>query len=203
MIAYASRTGTRRNLAALAIRGWRLIVSARGVLRNEGMPYALDNGAWTAFQRSEPFDVPAFETAVARLGAGSDFIVVPDIVAGGLNSLRYSEAWLPRLDGIAPLLLAVQDGMTEKDVASLLSPSLGIFVGGSTEWKLATIMDWGRVAKKRRCYIHVGRVNSVRRIALCHAAGVHSFDGTSATRYMATVGKLDNARRQPDMFSHA
>ncbi len=57
MIAYASRTGTRRNLAALRDAGWRLMVSARGVLRTEGFPYGLDNGAWTAFQRDEPFDV--------------------------------------------------------------------------------------------------------------------------------------------------
>ena len=28
MIAYASRTGTRRNLAALRAAGWRLLVSA-------------------------------------------------------------------------------------------------------------------------------------------------------------------------------
>src|SRR3546814_4879783 len=54
VIAYASRTGTRRNLDALRDAGWRLMVSARGVLRTEGFPYELDNGAWTSFQhRSE------------------------------------------------------------------------------------------------------------------------------------------------------
>lgn len=45
MIGYASRTGTRRNLDALRAAGWRLMVSARGALRTEGFPYALDNGA--------------------------------------------------------------------------------------------------------------------------------------------------------------
>ena len=79
MIGYASRTGTRRNLDALRRAGWRLMVSARGPLRPERFGYALDNGAWTAFQRGEPFDVPAFDRAVALLGPGADWIVLPDI----------------------------------------------------------------------------------------------------------------------------
>jgi hypothetical protein len=45
MAGYASRTGTRRNLAALRDAGWRLLVSAEAELRTEGMRYALDNGA--------------------------------------------------------------------------------------------------------------------------------------------------------------
>jgi hypothetical protein len=40
IIPYASRTGTRRNLDALRERGWRLLVSASGVLRTEGFRYA-------------------------------------------------------------------------------------------------------------------------------------------------------------------
>lgn len=46
MVGYASRTGNKRNLAALRNANWRLLVSAKGELRTEGMRYALDNGAW-------------------------------------------------------------------------------------------------------------------------------------------------------------
>ena len=54
MIGYASRTGTKRNLAALRDAGWRLLVSAAGrcePLRGHAasFAYALDNGAWSAF----------------------------------------------------------------------------------------------------------------------------------------------------------
>lgn len=98
MIAYASRTGTRRNLDALRAAGWRLLVSAKGVLRTEGFArYGLDNGAWTAFQRGEPFDDNAFLAAVEQLGESADFVVVPDIVRGGHDSLRFSFRWLERL----------------------------------------------------------------------------------------------------------
>lgn len=204
MIGYASRTGTRRNLDALRRAGWRLMVSAKGPLRPERFRYALDNGAWTAFQRGEPFDVPAFEKAVALLGPGADWIVLPDVVAGGLASLRFSLDWLdtlrnrPALAG-ARYLLAVQNGMTPRDIAPLAGPEIGIFVGGDTPWKLATMAAWTRLAHERGAICHVGRVNTARRIHLCAAAGADSFDGSGVSRFASTLPPLDLARRQPDI----
>lgn len=203
VIAYASRTGTRRNLAALRRAGWRLMVSARGPLRSEGFRYALDNGAWTAFQRGEPFDVSAFEKAVKLLGSGADWIVLPDIVMGGLASLRFSLGWLeelvrrPGLFG-ATFLVAVQNGMEPAHLRALIGPRTGIFVGGDTAWKLATMGGWARLAHERGAHCHVGRVNSARRIRVCAAAGVDSFDGSGVSRFAVTVPRLDAARRQPD-----
>jgi hypothetical protein len=202
MRAYASRTGTRRNLNAMKAAGWRLIVSATGVLRNENMPYALDNGAWTAFQQGTPFDEGLFMKAVDLLGENADWIVLPDIVAGGMKSLEYSLAWLDKLRGLpSRLLIAVQDGMKMEDVREVLNPAVGIFVGGTTAWKEETAVMWGSVARRRNCYLHVGRVNSVRRIAICAAAGANSFDGSSVTRFASTLEPLDKATRQSDMFA--
>ena len=106
MIAYASRTGTRRNLDALRGAGWRLLVSARGVLRPEGFRYALDNGAWTAHQEGMPFDADAFLRAVDLLGVGADWTVIPDVVGDRDGTLEALGRWLPRLAGL-PLLVAV------------------------------------------------------------------------------------------------
>jgi len=199
MIAYASRTGTRRNLDALRAAGWRLMVSARGVLRTEGFRYALDNGAWTSFQRGEPFHVAAFERAVARLGADADWIVVPDIVMGGLASLQFSRGWLDRLRrrralSGATFLIAVQNGMKPAHVGGML-----IFVGGDTRWKLATMAQWARLAHAHGAICHVGRVNSARRIHLCAAAGIDSFDGSGVSRLASALPPLDLARRQVDV----
>lgn len=193
---YASRTGTRRNLDALRKAGWRLLVSARGVLRTEGFPYALDNGAWTAFQRGEPFDVAAFEKAVALLGRGADWIVVPDKVADAAESLRMAEEWVPRLRGIAPLLIAVQDGMTEADVAHWMRDGCGVFLGGSTEWKLAQMRYWGVVCRRYGAHYHVARVNSAKRIARAKEAGAMSIDGSSASRFALSLPLLDRGVRQ-------
>ncbi|RJF93014.1 hypothetical protein D3876_01100 [Sphingomonas cavernae] len=180
------------------------MVSARGVLRTEGFPYALDNGAWTSFQRSEPFDVEAFERAVRQLGAEADFIVLPDIVMGGLASLEFSKAWLRRLRRRKALrdrtfLIAVQNGMEPAHLRRLIGPRVGIFIGGDTAWKIATMGQWANLARRRGAICHVGRVNTAKRIRLCEAAGVDSFDGSSASRFAVTVAPLDLARRQSDL----
>ncbi len=201
MIGYASRTGTRRNLAALRNAGWGLMVSAKGVLRTEGFRYCLDNGAWWAHQNEQPFDEAAFLKAYKLLAVGADFVVLPDIVAGGMRSLAFSLDWRERLCRICPQLLAVQDGMAAVHIAPLVGPELGIFVGGTTEWKERTMALWGAVARSRRGYFHVGRVNSARRIALCAAAGADSFDGSSVSRYAVTLPKLENARQQLDLLT--
>lgn len=203
MIAYASRTGTRRNLAALRDAGWRILVSARGVLRNEGFRYALDNGAWTAFTQGEPFDVSAFEKALDLMGSEADWVASPDIVGGGMRSLELSESWLPRLIDARLVLIPVQDGLTADDVRPLLGNRVGIFLGGSTEWKLATMREWGELAREVGCYYHVARVNTRRRIEMCSEAGATSFDGSSASRFAASLPRLERARCQPSLFGRA
>lgn len=202
MIGYASRTGTRSNLAALREADWRLLVSAAGVLRAEGFRYALDNGAWSAFKNGTPFDVGAFERAVDLLGAGADWVVCPDIVADYRGSLTMAEAWLPRLVR-HHVLIAVQDGATPDDVRPWLGPRVGLFLGGSpaTNWKERTARMWGELARERGCYFHVGRVNSMRRIDICAEAGADSFDGTSATVYHKTLPRLDRAVRQTSVLA--
>jgi hypothetical protein len=202
MQAYASRTGTRRNLDAMREAGWRLILSPASVLRTEGMGYGLDNGAWSCFQQGKSFDDRAFMRAVEKVGENADWIVLPDIVLGGKRSLDLSLAWMERLRGLpTPLLIAVQNDVHPDDVRSFLSPSVGIFIGGDTAWKETTAVEWGKLARRRNCYLHMGRVNSARRIAICAAAGANSYDGSSASRFACTVPQLDKATRQPDLFA--
>jgi hypothetical protein len=195
-MAYAAHTGTRRNLAAMAAAGWGLLLSP-GKPRDHRFPFALDNGAFTAWQQGRSFDAPAFERHVERHGDGAEFVVLPDIVAGGLASLDLSLSWLPRLNGAGRRrLIAVQDGMQPADVMPHLGPDVGIFIGGTTDWKLTTLPLWGKVAREAGAYLHVGRVNSARRIRMCAIAGADSIDGTSATRYAVTLPVLDAAIRQ-------
>jgi len=93
--------------------------------------------------------------------------------------------------------------MTPAEVGPLLAVNIGLFVGGSTAWKLETLGTWGALAAERRCYLHVGRVNTQRRIARCHAVGAQSFDGTSVSRYAATLAELEPARRQGGLRLYA
>ena len=198
VIGYFSRTGTKRNLAILRERSWRILLSATGVHRTEGFSqYAIDNGAWTAYAQGRPFDERPFRALLRSHGAGADWSVIPDVVAGGMASLEMSLRWMRHvLDESPRALLAVQDGMTVADVRPFLGARVGIFVGGSTEWKLSTMGAWADLAREVVTWCHVGRVNTVRRINQCSAVGATSFDGTSASRFAVTIPRLDHARRQ-------
>lgn len=201
MICYASRTGTRRNVAALRDAGWRFLITPVGDTHPSELPYALDNGAWSAFQQQTPWDEPLFLRAFDRLGAGADWVVAPDVVAGGMPSLALSVSWLPRLLATCPMvLIAVQDGMEPADLAPLVGPRVGIFLGGSTEWKLDRMADWGGACASWGVHYHVARVNTLNRIRAAHQAGAASIDGSSASRFAVTLPPLDFAARQGDLL---
>lgn len=208
MIAYASRTNTRRNIAEIKAVNWRWIVSPfdRGGPILAGLRHAVDNGAWHCYQafvrgeRISPLpDISRFETTIARYGKDADFIVVPDVVLGGDLSWELSRAWLRRMRRnptirSVRLMMAVQNGFEPTKIEPFLSPRVGVFVGGDTDWKLATMAEWSRLAHSRGAICHVGRVNTARRISLCGKAGVDSFDGTSATKFSVTTRPLERAR---------
>ena len=205
MICYASNTRTPRNLDQFRRFDWRILLSPANPRPAAGLRFAIDNGAWPAYTQNLPFDSEGFARLVDRHGAAADFVVVPDVVCGGMASLEFSLSWLDRLQGLRLLLLPVQDGMSADDVGAVLRryPGLGIFLGGSTEWKLRTMYGWGMVAHALCCYYHVGRVNSRRRIRLAQEAGANSVDGTAGTRYAVNVPKLDDASRQSSLLRPA
>lgn len=201
MIPYTAYTTNKRSLAAVRGAGWRVLLSPATGLKNYGIRYALDNGAWSAFMAGEAFREEPFMAAVAKIGPGSAWVVAPDIVEGGPASLQMSLRWLPWLfDRVPIVLVAVQDGMRPADIQGRLGIRLGIFVGGSTEWKEETMAMWAGLARSCGAICHVGRVNTARRIALCATAGVDSFDGSSVSRFAKTLPRLDNAARQPDFL---
>ena len=199
---YATRTGTRRNLDALRAAGWRLLLSPTGrmeTMRIERMPYALDNGAWTAHQQRTSFEDDLFRRALDKFGAQADWIVVPDVVCDAAATLEAFDRWWTELRGAGLLLLALQDGMTDAQVASRLRPGVGLFVGGSTEFKERHALRWGALARQHSAYLHMGRVNTVRRMAIATEAGCHSVDGTSASRFAINIPRLTNAGAQLSM----
>lgn len=176
--------------------GWRLIVSPTGVWRSEGFRYGLDNGAWTAHQSGDPWDAVLFRDAVESMGRDADWIVCPDVVGKMAESLTRTREWFPWLTRTHPrILIAVQDGMTPDHIDDLVGAGrwVGVFIGGTTGWKEASMAMWGEYKKKKDFYLHVGRVNTVRRIEMCARAGADSFDGTSPSRYASNTPRLSEA----------
>lgn len=199
LISYAVRTGTKRNLAGIRKMGWRLLVSAAGDHRSEGFEdvgIGLDNGAWSV-RASGEYPTPLkrrFIRLMCAMGAIADWSVPPDIVAGGGASLALSLRWLPWvLKHCRRALLAVQDGMSIEQLRPYLGSDVGIFVGGTTPWKLNTMAGWADLAHDRGAWCHVARVNSPLRIRKVALAGATSFDGSSASRYAVGQPALGRA----------
>jgi hypothetical protein len=203
MIGYASNTGTIRNIDALREAGWRLLITPSKPKPPEGFRFGIDNGAWGAYASGTSFDERAFKRLTERYGSIADWVVIPDIVAGGEQSFDFSRSWMPYLKSLRMLLLPVQDGMNPQGVGPFLRDhcNVGLFLGGSTEWKLREMCVWGAVAHTFGRHYHIGRVNTRRRIRLAHEAGADSFDGTSATRFSCTLPLLEAARRQPKLIT--
>lgn len=113
MRVYVGQTRSKALIAELSRKGIGEC-TARGEFPPRRTPWFYDNGAFGDWKAGRPFDRAAFEADMAEIARGDmkpDFIVVPDIVAGGEPSLVESLSWLERLSGLAPRYLAIQDGM--------------------------------------------------------------------------------------------
>jgi hypothetical protein len=229
MVPMASQTGGGNMRAIIDAPGrWGLMVSAEGEHNLRGIPddrvVGIDNGIVSVCNREARarglkgfqeldretivatcagWDPAPFEKIIGRFGARATFAILPDIIAGGVASIGRSREWIDwTLARCELALLPVQDGMAPDDVAGILGPRVGIFVGGLDEWKERTAPAlWGPLARRVGCWLHVGRVNTTRRIAICQDAGAHSFDGTSVSIYRKNLRKLDGAARQQRLFS--
>lgn len=204
MIGFFSRTGTRKNLAELRKRGWGILISRAGRWNRQGFDlWVADCGAWSDFTQGVPFDEPAFLLFlewVAEQETPPLWLVLPDVVGKRGESLALSAMWIDRIRadprfGKIPLVLAVQDGMTEDDVRPFIGRIVGLFVGGMTGWKLATKRRWASFAHSWGGICHVARVNSEERIDECGRDGIDSFDGSGVSRWFVTIGPMDRARK--------
>jgi hypothetical protein len=137
--------------------------------------------------------------AIDTQGPRPDFIVLPDKVAAGAESLELSLQWSRRLRGVAPLSLVVQDGMEPPEVMNALVDTAAtvLFVGGSLEWKLDTAPQWVRLAHSygRRC--HVGRCGTMVRVRWAREIHADSVDSTTPLWSDAHLERFVRALGQP------
>lgn len=106
------------------------------------------------------------------------FATAPDVLGDAAATWRRSEAVLPeiRLLGFRAALVA-QDGIEALPIAWDRFDCL--FIGGSTEWKLSeAAYAIAAEARFRGKWVHLGRVNSFRRLRAATAGLYDSCDGT-------------------------
>lgn len=146
--------------------------------------WALDNGAFGAYQKGTSFNIAAYINAVnmaLECERPPTFTVLPDIVAGGRESLELSISYLDSVNGI-PRYLALQDGMTVHDVEPYMMDIEGLFIGGSVPWKYRSMGVWVWLAHKYKKKCHVGRVGTLEGYKHCFLQGVDSVDGSNPSR---------------------
>jgi hypothetical protein len=152
------------------------------------LPYALDNGAFSCWdQDANTFDEAKWavtERAWHRLIVWSQiaairpmWAIVPDVPGNAEATLARWAEYAPELTHV-PRALAVQDGMTADMVRALRPAPDVICVGGSTEWKWATVEMWARAFPR----VHLLRCNSPPKLYELEAMGVESCDGTGWSR---------------------
>jgi hypothetical protein len=149
--------------------------------------WAMDNGCFAGF------DEGAFVRMLERFsglggraqGNGCDgstptgclFVVAPDVVADAAATLKRWPFWSQLIRGLGyPVAFVAQDGQT---VDALPTDLDAVFIGGSTAFKEGPIAGTlCAYAKARGLWVHMGRVNSKRRLKIAQAFGVDSYDGT-------------------------
>lgn len=106
------------------------------------------------------------------------FAVAPDVVGDAAATLARSLPWLGRIRELGiPAAFVAQDGWDDIDVP--WDEFDVLFIGGSTEFKLGQVArDAIAEAKRRGKEVHMGRVNSERRLRYAAAVGCDSADGT-------------------------
>ena len=179
----------------------------RGIKRQG---YAIDNGAYLDFLHNKNFDDCRFLSFCEKYIHGADWVVLPDVVCNRKQTIEKSKEYVSILKTMKKdvrLFFVWQDGMITKDIIPFLEQKIGIFVGGSTEGKIKNISWIAQLAKKYHCWVHVGRVNTLKRLNLIMYNQANSFDGSGITRFLPTLELLSNRiiqeRRQLSLFTRS
>lgn len=139
-----------------------------------GVPWAADNDCYNRLDRPRYLTMLRAIAGYPRLL----WVTAPDVVANADATLARFRLWRPALDYYSlPIALVAQDGQEDRSVPWDAIHCL--FIGGSTRWKLS-----GHAARliqeahARGKWVHVGRVNTLRRMWLFSSLPVDSIDGT-------------------------
>jgi hypothetical protein len=106
------------------------------------------------------------------------FATAPDIVGDAKATLVRSAPFLPVIQALGyPAALVAQDGLEYLDVP--FSTFNALFIGGTTEWKLGgAVRELVTEARALGKWVHMGRVNSYKRLEYAQRIGCDSADGT-------------------------
>lgn len=149
-----------------------------------GLPWAVDNGAFGGFNPAAFWKLLGRIRAVRGAPSKCLWVACPDVVGDAKATLKEFGNFFEEIGwGGFKRAFVGQDGQENLPVPW---PHFDcFFVGGTDEWKLSRAADsLCQEAKRRGKWVHVGRVNSLKRIRHSLVTkGADSIDGGSASRY--------------------
>jgi hypothetical protein len=206
MKVYTGNDATRATTAFRYEHGVGMMLSARFRHPRIAPYYAVDNGAYGAWAHDKEWDGEVFLKVLNRLiatGLMPDFVAVPDIVKGGMESLERSLQWIRsnRLPKVKTrYYLVVQPGMPMQRVEAVLDEFGGLFVGGgSPMWQHKTAELWIHLAHENRKPCHLGRVGAWDRIVWASTIGADSIDSTTWQRCERGLDHITDAKAQSQL----
>lgn len=163
--------------------------------QDAGIVWAADNDAYNGF------DAERYVAMLERLVPGAAFVAAPDVVGDAETTLRWFEEWEPILRARdLPVGLVMQDGQEDRPVP--WSAIEAAFIGGTTRWKMSPKAGaLAAEAKRRGKWVHVGRVNSIRRMTYARSVGADSVDGTQWVRFIDTHKHLARRGLETDQLA--
>ena len=109
-----------------------------------------------------------------------EWVTIPDVVGDATGTRNLFEEWHERVS--LPRAFVAQDGA--EDLELPWDHFKCLFIGGTTDWKLSRAAeDVAQEAKHRGKILHMGRVNSQKRLRYAYALGCDSVDGTGYSKY--------------------
>lgn len=140
-----------------------------------GVSWAADNGC---FAQGTAFRLDKFLDWLGGIPPdGCLFAVAPDVLADMEATLERSLPVLDVIRGLGyPAALVAQDGAEHLTLPWEAFDAL--FIGGTTAWKLSDeAFEVAQAAICRGKWLHMGRVNSAKRVRLAYLWGCDSVDG--------------------------
>lgn len=152
----------------------------------KGMPWAMDNGAFSRFDRA------GFISLMNRERGNKSsclFVTCPDVVGCHHRTLDLFGMWSPLVAPYPPAFVG-QDGWD----GTIPSAAHAVFIGGTDDFKGGEdAMRMARKAKRLGLWVHVGRVNTADR-ADRWSRIADSIDGTGISRYSHMRRKIGEPR---------
>ena len=159
--------------------GLMLSYNGAGYRKKKRPRWAADNGCFTQPQKYSDQGYLKWLDKFDR--SGCFFATAPDVVGDADETLKRSKPMLPKIKELGyRTAFVAQDGATVDKMPWRDFDCL--FVGGTNKFKLCqAAAECMREAKQRGKSVHMGRVNSYKRIRLAKFLGADSVDGTYIT----------------------